>query len=78
MLIFIHVYAIIIPKGGIDMTNNNRPKIKDTKTRFNITIDKDKKAHLEAIADELGMSLNNLFIACAMLYTKDKFPYDKN
>ena len=46
---------------------NERPKIKDTKTRFNITIDKDKKAHLEAIADELGMSLNNLFIACAML-----------
>ena len=76
MLNFIHVYVIIIPKGVIDM--NERPKIKDTKTRFNITIDKDKKKHLEAIADELGMSLNNLFIACAMLYTKDKFPYDKN
>ena len=72
MLIFIHVYAIIIPKGGIDM--NERPKIKDTKTRFNITIDKEKKAYLEGIAEELGMSLNNLFVACAMLYTKDKFP----
>ena len=36
---------------------NERPKIKDSKTRFNITIDKDKKAHLEAIADELGMEL---------------------
>ena len=76
MLIFIHVYAIIIPKGGIDM--NERPKIKDSKTRFNITIDKDKKKYLEGIAEELGMSLNNLFVACAMLYTKDKFPYDKN
>ena len=72
MLIFIHVYAIIIPKGGIDM--NERPKIKDSKTRFNITIDKDKKKYLEGIAEELGMSLNNLFVACAMLYTKDKFP----
>ena len=72
MLIFIHVYAIIIPKGGIDM--NERPKIKDTKTRFNITIDKGKKKFLEGIAEELGMSLNNLFVACAMLYTKDKFP----
>ena len=72
MLIFIHVYVIIIPKGGIDM--NERPKIKDSKTRFNITIDKDKKKYLEGIAEELGMSLNNLFVACAMLYTKDKFP----
>ena len=72
MLNFIHVYAIIIPKGGIDM--NERPKIKDSKTRFNITIDKDKKKYLEGIAEELGMSLNNLFVACAMLYTKDKFP----
>ena len=76
MLIFIHVYAIITSKGGINM--NERPKIKDSKCRFNITIDKGKKKHLEAIADELGMSLNNLFIACAMLYTKDKFPYDKD
>ena len=76
MLNFIHVYAIIIPKGGINM--NERPKIKDSKTRFNITIDKDKKKYLEGIAEELGMSLNNLFVACAMLYTKDKFPYDKN
>ena len=72
MLIFIHVYVIIIPKGVIDM--NERPKIKDTKTRFNITIDKDKKKYLEGITEELGMSLNNLFVACAMLYTKDKFP----
>lgn len=72
MLNFIHVYAIIIPKGGINM--NERPKIKDSKTRFNITIDKDKKKYLEGIAEELGMSLNNLFVACAMLYTKDKFP----
>ena len=72
MLIFIHVYAIIIPKGGINM--NERPKIKDSKTRFNITIDKDKTKYLEGIAEELGMSLNNLFVACAMLYTKDKFP----
>lgn len=53
---------------------DKRPKIKDTKTRFNITIDKEKKAYLEGIAEELGMSLNNLFVACAMLYTKDKFP----
>ena len=72
MLNFIHVYAIITSKGGIDM--NERPKIKDSKTRFNITIDKDKKKYLEGIAEELGMSLNNLFVACAMLYTKDKFP----
>ena len=53
---------------------NERPKIKDSKTRFNITIDKDKKKYLEGIAEELGMSLNNLFVACAMLYTKGKFP----
>ena len=72
MLIFIHVYAIIIPKGGIDM--NERPKIKDTKTRFNITIDKQKKIYLEGVAEELGMSLNNLFISCTILYIKDKFP----
>ena len=72
MLIFIHVYVIITSKGGINM--NERPKIKDSKTRFNITIDKDKKKYLEGIAEELGMSLNNLFVACAMLYTKDKFP----
>ena len=72
MLIFIHVYAIIIPKGGINM--NNRPKIKDSKCRFNITIDKQKKIYLEGVAEELGMSLNNLFISCTILYIKDKFP----
>ena len=72
MLNFIHVYAIIIPKGGIDM--NERPKIKDSKCRFNITIDKDKKKYLEGVAEELGMSLNNLFISCTILYIKDKFP----
>ena len=75
MLIFIHVYAIIISKGGINM--NERPKIKDSKCRFNITIDKGKKKFLEGIAEELGISLNNLFVMSAMLYTKDKFPYDK-
>ena len=53
---------------------NERPKIKDSKTRFNITIDKDKKKYLEGIAEELGMSLNNLFISCTILYIKDKFP----
>ena len=72
MLIFIPVYAIIIPKGGIDM--NERPKIKDSKCRFNITIDKQKKIYLEGVAEELGMSLNNLFISCTILYIKDKFP----
>ena len=72
MLIFIHVYAIIIPKGGINM--NERPKIKDSKCRFNITIDKQKKIYLEGVAEELGMSLNNLFISCTILYIKDKFP----
>ena len=60
------------------MTNNNRPKIKDSKCRFNITIDKSKKIFLEGVAEELGMSLNNLFISCTILYIKDKFPYDKN
>ena len=72
MLNFIHVYAIIIPKGGINMSN--RPKIKDSKCRFNITIDKQKKIYLEGVAEELGMSLNNLFISCTILYIKDKFP----
>ena len=72
MLIFIHVYVIIISKGGINM--NNRPKIKDSKCRFNITIDKSKKIFLEGVAEELGMSLNNLFISCTILYIKDKFP----
>ena len=72
MLIFTHVYAILIPKGGINMSN--RPKIKDSKCRFNITIDKSKKIYLEGVAEELGMSLNNLFISCTILYIKDKFP----
>ena len=72
MLIFIHVYVIIISKGGINM--NERPKIKDSKCRFNITIDKQKKIYLEGVAEELGMSLNNLFISCTILYIKDKFP----
>ena len=72
MLNFIHVYVIIISKGGINM--NERPKIKDSKCRFNITIDKQKKIFLEGVAEELGMSLNNLFISCTILYIKDKFP----
>ena len=53
---------------------NERPKIKDSKCRFNITIDKQKKIYLEGVAEELGMSLNNLFISCTILYIKDKFP----
>ena len=53
---------------------SNRPKIKDSKCRFNITIDKSKKIFLEGVAEELGMSLNNLFISCTILYIKDKFP----
>ena len=72
MLIFIHVYVIIISKGGINM--NERPKIKDSKCRFNITIDKQKKIYLEGVAEELGMSLNNLFISSNILYLKYKFP----
>ena len=52
----------------------SRPKIKDTKTRFNITIDKDKKAHLEVIAGNLGISLNNLMVMCAM----EKYPMNNN
>lgn len=45
---------------------NTRPKIREDKTRFNITIQKTHKAHLEEIASDLGISLNSLIIQTVM------------
>ena len=48
-----------------------RPKIKDTKTRFNLLLPKTHKEHLEKQAELLGISLNSLFVMSAM----EKYPY---
>ena len=46
--------------------NTDRPRIREDKCRFNITLPKKHKEHLERIAEKLGISLNSLFVLCAM------------
>ena len=40
---------------------DKKPQIRADKTRFNITLTKKHKEHLEKEAERLGMSLNTLF-----------------
>ena len=47
------------------------PKIRDDKARFGITIQKKHKEHLEKVADSMGISLNSLFVMCAL----KEYPY---
>ena len=43
-----------------------------TKTRFALTINKDKKAQLEAIAKQEGLSLNTIILIACNDYLKKK------
>lgn len=50
---------------------DKKPQIRADKTRFNITLTKVHKEHLEKEAKKLGMSLNTLFVMSAL----KEFPY---
>ena len=50
----------------------NKPKIRDDKTRFGLTLQKKHKEFLEKEADRIGISLNSLFIMSALT----QFPFD--
>jgi hypothetical protein len=52
---------------------STKPKIRDDKTRLNITLPKIHKAHLEEIANDLGVSLNSLIVSATM----EKYPLKK-
>ena len=53
---------------------DKKPQIRADKTRFNITLTKAHKEHLEKEAKKLGMSLNTLFVMSAL----KEFPYKED
>ena len=53
---------------------NNKPKIKDTKCRFGLTMEKKHKEFLIKEANRLGISLNSLFIMSALT----QFPFSED
>ena len=56
---------------------DKKPQIRADKTRFNITLTKKHKEHLEKEAEKaerLGMSLNTLFVMSAL----KEFPYKED
>lgn len=52
--------------------DNNMNTISNDKTRFLMTIDKEMKSQLEAIAKEENRSLNNLIIKVLSDYIKNR------
>ena len=53
---------------------DKKPQIRADKTRFNITLTKKHKEHLEKEAERFGMSLNTLFVMSAL----KEFPYKED
>ena len=52
---------------------STKPKIREDKTRLNITMYKEHKTHLEEISKDLGISLNSLIVSAIM----EKYPIKK-